>query len=89
MFVEESEEIKQLAEQNAALVKLLEKVHGMLKPCKGQDNFNGQLFRVLDLELFKAKNLNPPSDVRATRRTVGVEIRVVKKVRPARKRATR
>lgn len=59
MYNEESDELRRLAEQNAALVSLLEKVHGMLKAYKGQDTFNGQLFRVIDLELFKAKSLNP------------------------------
>jgi len=61
MFSEKSDEIRKLAEQNAALVSLLEKVHAMLKPYKGQDNFNGQLFKVIDLELFKSKSLNPPA----------------------------
>jgi hypothetical protein len=58
MLIEESDEVKRQAERNAALVSLLGKVHVMLKPYKGQDNFNGQLFKLIDLELFKAKGLN-------------------------------
>ncbi len=59
MLQEESVETKKLAEQNAALIGLLGKIHAMLKPYKGRDDLNGQLFRVLDLELFRAKNMRP------------------------------
>jgi hypothetical protein len=51
------DDVKELAAQNAALVSLMEKIHKMLKPYKGQDNFHGQLFKVMDLELFRAKNV--------------------------------
>ena len=83
MFDEKSEEVKKLAEQNTALIALLEKVQRTLKAYKGQDNFNGQLFKLVDLELFKARILNPLPDVPATRMAVGLEISVVQKVEPA------
>jgi len=89
MFSEDRNDIKGLAEQNAALIALLEKVHRLLKVYKGQDNFNGQLFRLVDLELFKAKSLNPVPDAPANGRVVGVEICVVQKVESAGERAAR
>jgi len=89
MISEDRNDTKGLAEQNAALIALMEKVHRSLKFYKGQDNFNGQLFKVVDIELFKAKSLNPVSDAPANGRVVGVKICVVQKVEPAGERAAR
>ena len=59
MLTHDEEELRRLAGQNFALIALLEKVHRMLKPYKGEATFNGELFKVIDVELFKAKNFHP------------------------------